>query len=88
MFKAKMKDAKSELIEKRGQYKFKSTDVVPLVKTCFNQTFRNKANATKAIPKRGWNPLNYACLDHIELQQQEENNENEQIVNNNMIEPL
>jgi hypothetical protein len=79
-FKSKMKDKKSEIIEKRGEYKFKTSDVVPLVKQCFNQTFGNKQNAKKAIIERGWGPLNYACLDHVELQQ---NNEEETTTANN-----
>ena len=66
-FKARMKDAKSEYVESRGEYKFVTTDVVPLIKMSFDTTLGNKENAKKAIMERGWGPLNYACLGHPEL---------------------
>ena len=48
-FKVKIQDAKLEYINKRGEYKFRTiSDVVPLVKICFESTFSNIENAKKA----------------------------------------
>ena len=46
------------------------SDVVPLVKLAFQNSFANVSSAKKAIGERGWCPLNYMLLDHPTFSQQ------------------
>lgn len=71
-FKMILNDAKMEYIKARhGEMKFVTSDVIPLVKMCWDESFGRTDRAKRAIEKRGWNPLNYALLDHESLYRDE-----------------
>jgi hypothetical protein len=47
--------------------RFVSTDIIPLVNACWNQTLGNKGFAMKSLMERGWSILNYCLLDDPRL---------------------
>lgn len=67
-FKIQLNKSKSKYLEYRsGDLKFLMTDVVPLVKMAWKDSFANQDRARDAISSRGWGPLNYVLLDHPKL---------------------
>ena len=67
VFKNLLAKVKREYLNHCNTPNFCSTDVIPLVKTAFSQSFAMKERAIKAIRDRGWGPLNYALLEHKEI---------------------
>ena len=47
--------------------KIRKIDIVPMIMTAFPKLFVHMPNNKKAIAKRGWNPLNKACLLNDEV---------------------
>ena len=47
--------------------KIRKTDIIPMIVSAFPKSFGHTPNNKKAIAKRGWNPLNRACLLNDEV---------------------
>ena len=70
LFKSMLARLKQLYFSKRstlGQQSFEMSDIVPLVRRAWEQSFAIQTNAKKAIAERGWGPLNYVCLDHPDV---------------------
>jgi hypothetical protein len=50
-----------------GQKQFGMTDIIPLVRHAWEQSFGRADIAKKAVSNRGWGPLNYSLLDSPDL---------------------
>jgi hypothetical protein len=69
-FKINLTIAKRRLFQlKTGIRKtnFEMTDIIPLVRKAWEESFVNISGAKNAICERGWGPLNFALLDHPSL---------------------
>jgi hypothetical protein len=69
-FKINLTIAKRRLFQlKAGIRKsnFEMTDIIPLVRKAWEESFVNISGAKTAICERGWGPLNFALLDHPSL---------------------
>ena len=67
MFKMLMTKAKRDLFTKRmasciQDLQITKTDIVPLIRLCWELSFGNKKSTLKAICERGWGPYNRALL--------------------------
>ena len=58
-YKQKVCDMKPE--SKKG---WRDSDILPIVRHAFNESFAKEASVRHAVASRGWNPLNYALLSH------------------------
>lgn len=69
IFKKLLSEEKAIYLEYRpiNKQKFAPTDIIPLVKKCWDKSFGHCFNSKKAIANRGWNPLNYYLLDNKRL---------------------
>jgi hypothetical protein len=47
--------------------KLRKTDIIPMIMSAYHKSFGHTPNNKKAIAKRGWNPLNRACLLNAEV---------------------
>ena len=70
IFKKLLSEEKAMYLEYRPvtKQKFAPTDVIPLVKKCWDRSFGHCFNSRKAIASRGWNPLTYNLLDNKRLE--------------------
>jgi hypothetical protein len=70
-FKVDLKKAKESVIMEKGKIHLpmhvEKEAIVGLVHHDFLASFANIDNNKKAIQSRGWSPLNYKLLDHLEL---------------------
>jgi hypothetical protein len=63
LFKIKVAETKREYNDLKGLQSLQMSDIVPIVNTAFEASFRIAANARTAIKERGWGPsLNYCLL--------------------------
>jgi hypothetical protein len=60
-----------------------SSDIIPILNRCWENTLNNQQFALKAIRERGWNPLNYVLLDDPRLIQEVVTTSNEVLNENN-----
>ena len=44
------------------------TDIVAIVRTAWETSFTHNWTNLNTVTERGWGPLNYNCLKHLELQ--------------------
>ena len=63
-FKMALAKAKRAVTNRRDDAKFYQTDIIPLVKIAWEQSFARVHSNKKAICDRGWFPLNKALLLH------------------------
>jgi hypothetical protein len=66
IFKLVLTTEKRELLsfQTKGTSRFVQSDVIPLVKKGWAESFAKKEKAKTAFSQRRWNPLNYKILDH------------------------
>ena len=92
LFKKLLSEAKARWLEYRplNLQKFMPTDIVPLVKQAWDNSFGHCGNSKNAITSRGWNPLNYNLLDNKRLikTKQNINNKPSSVNNIDAIDPL
>jgi hypothetical protein len=63
LFKMKVAETKRQYNELKGTQSLLMSDIVPIVNTAFDASFRNAENTRHAISERGWGPsLNYCLL--------------------------
>ena len=61
-YKQKVYDMKPE-----GKKGWRDSDILPIVKHAFVESFAKQSSVKNAVASRGWNPLNYALLDHPDI---------------------
>ena len=71
-YKMALYKAKKELLEQKMHYMIDPltlvpTDIIPIVNKAWDASFVNIDNNMTAIRDWGWNPLNYALLDHEDI---------------------
>lgn len=54
-------------IKRKRNKNFEQSDIIPLVRQAFIDSFGRTETARNAMITRGWNPLNYALLDHPQV---------------------
>jgi hypothetical protein len=64
-FKIALAKAKREYLKYRSNPRFEPTDIVPLLNQAWEKSFNSSVDVRAAIAHRGWNPLNYNLLDHL-----------------------
>ncbi len=47
--------------------KWKMTDIIPVVNGAYATSYCRVDKCKKAVTDRGWGPLNYALLQHLEM---------------------
>jgi len=71
-YKIAMTREKDALLKWKEEHQFRpvlieSSDIIPLVIRCWDESFGDKLNNIKAIRDRGWNPLDQRLLKNPEL---------------------
>ena len=66
--KAQLMSHKSVLHNFNSGISLTKQDIIPIVKYAWDRSFALSESNRRAIAVRGWNPLNYALLDNIEIQ--------------------
>ena len=61
-YKQKVYDMKPE-----AKKAWRDSDVLPIVKHAFKESFAKESSVKHAVASRGWNPLNYALLNHPDI---------------------
>ena len=61
-YKQKVYDMKPE-----AKKAWRDSDVLPIVKHAFQDSFAKESSVKHAVASRGWNPLNYALLNHPDI---------------------
>lgn len=81
IFKKLLSEEKAMYLEYRPvtKQKFAPTDVIPLVKKCWDRSFGHCFNSRKAIASRGWNPLTYNLLDNKRLERSKKQQPNVEV---------
>ena len=71
-FKMSLTRAKKDLLTKKEaaqlEFAVEKADIVAIVRTAWETSFACNWTNLKAVAERGWGPLNYNCLKHLELQ--------------------